>query len=69
MSETAVPVDLRGSASRLIESSSQLAVKLDTAQQAAAVEVFVRSYTEFHTAVTQSIQQQPVSLIQSRSVL
>uniref|UniRef100_A0A0N5AYK5 FERM domain-containing protein n=1 Tax=Syphacia muris TaxID=451379 RepID=A0A0N5AYK5_9BILA len=59
VSETAVPIDLRGSASRMIESSSQLAVKLDAAQQAAAVEVFVRSYTEFHTAVVQSLQQQP----------
>lgn len=62
VSETAPPVDLRSAASRLIEACSQLAVKLDASEQAAAVDVFVRSYTEFHTAVTQSIQQQPDAL-------
>uniref|UniRef100_A0A915B5P5 FERM domain-containing protein n=1 Tax=Parascaris univalens TaxID=6257 RepID=A0A915B5P5_PARUN len=68
VSETATPVDLRGAASRLIESCSQLAVKLEAPEQAAAVDVFVRSYTDFHTGVTQAIQQQPDALQRQRCV-
>uniref|UniRef100_A0A1I8EQD5 I/LWEQ domain-containing protein n=1 Tax=Wuchereria bancrofti TaxID=6293 RepID=A0A1I8EQD5_WUCBA len=56
--EVASIVDLRGSASRLIEACSQLAVSLHAPQETAAVDVFVRSYTDFHTAVTQAIKQQ-----------
>ncbi|VIO95611.1 Talin 1, putative [Brugia malayi] len=56
--EIASIVDLRGSASRLIEACSQLAVSLQAPQETAAVDVFVRSYTDFHTAVTQAIKQQ-----------
>ncbi|VDN85857.1 unnamed protein product, partial [Brugia pahangi] len=57
--EIASIVDLRGSASRLIEACSQLAVSLQAPQETAAVDVFVRSYTDFHTAVAQAIKQQP----------
>uniref|UniRef100_A0A915Q6F4 FERM domain-containing protein n=1 Tax=Setaria digitata TaxID=48799 RepID=A0A915Q6F4_9BILA len=56
--ETAFTVDLRGSASRLIEACSQLAISLQAPQEAAAVDVFVRSYTDFHTAVAQAIKQE-----------
>lgn len=64
MADSSPSVDLRSAASRLIEACSQLAVSLEAPQQAAAVDVFVRSYTDFHTAVTQAIQQQPVTLFE-----
>ncbi|VDN06084.1 unnamed protein product [Thelazia callipaeda] len=56
--EIASTVDLRSSASRLIEACSQLAVSLQAPQEAAAVDVFVRSYTDFHTAIAHAIKQQ-----------
>uniref|UniRef100_A0A8R1TSD6 FERM domain-containing protein n=1 Tax=Onchocerca volvulus TaxID=6282 RepID=A0A8R1TSD6_ONCVO len=66
--ETASIVDLRGSASRLIEACSQLAISLQAPQEAAAVDVFVRSYTDFHTAVTQAIKQQQDSVQRQQCV-
>lgn len=53
---------MRGAASRLIEACSELAVKLHAPEQAAAVDIFVRSYTDFHTAVSQAVRQQPVNI-------
>lgn len=50
------PVDLRVAATKLIESSSELVVRVRAPQQAGNVDVFVRSYTDFHTAVVQQIQ-------------
>ncbi|VDP18062.1 unnamed protein product, partial [Onchocerca flexuosa] len=66
--ETASIVDLRGSASRLIEACSQLVISLQAPQEAAAVDVFVRSYTDFHTAVTQAIKQQQDSIQRQQCV-
>ncbi|KAK0407513.1 hypothetical protein QR680_019234 [Steinernema hermaphroditum] len=52
------PVELRTAASKLIESTSDLVVNMRAPQQAAAVDVFVRSYTDFHTAVREAIAMQ-----------
>ncbi|TKR83174.1 hypothetical protein L596_016804 [Steinernema carpocapsae] len=59
--EHRTPVELRQAASKLIEATSDLVVNMRAPQQAAAVDVFVKSYTDFHTAVREAIavQQEP----------
>lgn len=66
--EVASALDVRGSASRLIEACSQLAISLQAPQESAAIDVFVRSYTDFHTAVTQAIKQQQVQSFLSEHI-
>lgn len=53
------PIDLRIAATKLIEAGSDLVVKVRAPEQAGAVNVFVKSYTDFHTAVSQLIQSEP----------